>query len=68
MGLHDSPADAAFCHEVRSWVAEHLVKEFAEARGVGGPGREHPGLAIRQPSKLAIGPCRAANPRRADDP
>ncbi|WP_424747197.1 hypothetical protein, partial [Mycobacterium sp.] len=30
-----------FRAEVRAWLAEHLVGEFAELKGLGGPGREH---------------------------
>jgi alkylation response protein AidB-like acyl-CoA dehydrogenase len=37
MDLEISPADQPFAAEVRSWLAEHLVGEFAEHRGVGGP-------------------------------
>jgi len=37
MDLRDSPADAAFREQVRDWLAEHLVGEFARHRGVGGP-------------------------------
>jgi alkylation response protein AidB-like acyl-CoA dehydrogenase len=31
-----APEDRAFAEEVRSWLDEHLVGEFAEHRGVGG--------------------------------
>ncbi|MFE4720849.1 acyl-CoA dehydrogenase, partial [Streptomyces sp. NPDC056728] len=30
-----------FRAEIRAWLADHLVGEFAELRGRGGPGREH---------------------------
>ncbi|CAJ1509951.1 acyl-CoA dehydrogenase IpdE1 [[Mycobacterium] holstebronense] len=30
-----------FRAEVRAWLAENLVGEFAELKGLGGPGREH---------------------------
>jgi alkylation response protein AidB-like acyl-CoA dehydrogenase len=33
----DTPAEAAFRDEVRTWLAEHLVGEFAELGGGGGP-------------------------------
>ena len=33
-------ADVAFRDEVRTWLADHLTGEFADARGLGGPGRE----------------------------
>jgi alkylation response protein AidB-like acyl-CoA dehydrogenase len=35
-----SPSELAFREEVRSWLAEHLVGEFARYRGMGGTGRE----------------------------
>jgi len=31
------PEDRAFADEVRRWLDEHLVGEFAAHRGVGGP-------------------------------
>ncbi|MBW8750472.1 MAG: acyl-CoA dehydrogenase family protein [Propionibacteriales bacterium] len=34
-------ADETFRTEVREWLADHLVGEFAALRGLGGPGREH---------------------------
>jgi alkylation response protein AidB-like acyl-CoA dehydrogenase len=42
-----SDEDEAFRAEVRDWLAEHLVGEFAELRGAGGPGREHEGFETR---------------------
>ena len=30
-----------FRAEVRAWLADHLVGEFAQLKGLGGPGREH---------------------------
>lgn len=27
--------------EIREWLAENLVGEFAELKGLGGPGSEH---------------------------
>ncbi|MGV9774809.1 acyl-CoA dehydrogenase family protein [Streptosporangium sp. NPDC003464] len=33
--------------EIRAWLAEHLDGEFAHARGLGGPGREHEGHDVR---------------------
>ncbi|GLZ07978.1 acyl-CoA dehydrogenase [Actinomadura sp. NBRC 104412] len=39
---HDeSPEDRAFRAEVRDWLETNLSGEFAHARGLGGPGREH---------------------------
>jgi alkylation response protein AidB-like acyl-CoA dehydrogenase len=35
-----SPAELAFKDEVRTWLEEHLVGEFAELRGRGGTGQE----------------------------
>ncbi|MFE7928162.1 acyl-CoA dehydrogenase family protein [Streptomyces sp. NPDC057456] len=37
MELDFGPAVRAFRDELRDWLAEHLVGEFAEHRGVGGP-------------------------------
>ena len=37
MDLEIKPEDRAFADEVRRWLDEHLVGEFAEHRGVGGP-------------------------------
>ncbi|WP_223199424.1 acyl-CoA dehydrogenase family protein [Solihabitans fulvus] len=47
MDLTDSAADAAFRDTVRGWLAEHLRGEFAAARGLGGPGREHEAFDVR---------------------
>jgi alkylation response protein AidB-like acyl-CoA dehydrogenase len=35
-----SPAEEAFADEVRTWLEEHLVGEFADLRGRGGTGQE----------------------------
>jgi alkylation response protein AidB-like acyl-CoA dehydrogenase len=40
MDFLDTPAEAAFRDEVRTWLAEHLVGEFAEIGGGGGPSDE----------------------------
>ena len=40
MDFLDSPAEAAFRDEVRTWLADHLVGEFAELGGGGGPSDE----------------------------
>ena len=37
-----------FRAEVRAWLAEHLVGEFAELKGLGGPGREHEAFEERR--------------------
>jgi alkylation response protein AidB-like acyl-CoA dehydrogenase len=42
-----SAEDEAFRAAVRGWFADHLVGEFAELRGAGGPGREHEGFDTR---------------------
>jgi len=41
MDLSYGPRDEAFRAEVRAWLEEHLDGEYAELRGLGGPGREH---------------------------
>lgn len=41
MDLTYAPADEAFRAEVRGWLAEHLVGEWAALRGLGGAGRDH---------------------------
>ncbi|CNG34281.1 Probable acyl-CoA dehydrogenase FadE [Mycobacterium tuberculosis] len=41
MNQNESPADRAFRAEVRDWLRANLSGEFAHARGLGGPGREH---------------------------
>ena len=40
MDFRDTPAEAAFRDEVRSWLSEHLVGEFAELGPGGGPADE----------------------------
>ncbi len=40
MDFTDTPAEAAFRDEVRTWLAEHLVGELAELGGGGGPADE----------------------------
>ena len=41
MDLRNSPEDEAFRAEVATWLADALTGQFADARGLGGPGREH---------------------------
>ncbi|HEY7437872.1 MAG TPA: acyl-CoA dehydrogenase family protein [Acidimicrobiia bacterium] len=40
MDFRDSPHEAAFRDEVRSWLSDHLVGEFAALGGRGGPADE----------------------------
>jgi len=40
MDFTDSPEEAAFREEVREWLGEHLVGEFAQIGGQGGPADE----------------------------
>ncbi|WP_193612935.1 acyl-CoA dehydrogenase family protein [Nocardioides lijunqiniae] len=47
MDLTYSAADEAFRDEVRSWLGDNLVGEFAELKGLGGSGREHEAHAER---------------------
>ena len=42
-----SAGDDAFRAEVRAWLAAHLVGDFADARGLGGMGREHEAFDLR---------------------
>ena len=42
-----SPDLPSFREEVRSWLADHLVGEFAALVGSGGPGREHEQVELR---------------------
>jgi alkylation response protein AidB-like acyl-CoA dehydrogenase len=39
--LTESADDRAFRAEVREWLGDHLVGEWAGLKGLGGPGREH---------------------------
>jgi alkylation response protein AidB-like acyl-CoA dehydrogenase len=41
MDLTDAAEDRAFREEVRGWLEDNLVGEFAALKGLGGPGREH---------------------------
>ena len=47
MDLTYTAADEAFRAEVRAWLHDHLTGEFAEAKGLGGPGREHEAFDLR---------------------
>ena len=52
-----SPAEEAFADEVRTWLEEHLVGEFADLRGRGGTGQEDiaPEMLIAWERELAGG-------------
>ncbi|MGH9081347.1 MAG: acyl-CoA dehydrogenase family protein, partial [Acidimicrobiales bacterium] len=47
MDLRDRPEDEAFRHEVRTWLAEHVVGEFVALGGRGGSGDETFGFETR---------------------
>jgi alkylation response protein AidB-like acyl-CoA dehydrogenase len=53
--LRFSAADEAFRAEVKTWLDAHLVGEFAELRGAGGPGREHEGFETRRAWERLLG-------------
>jgi alkylation response protein AidB-like acyl-CoA dehydrogenase len=55
MNLHPSPEDERFRVEVRAWLAEHLVGEYAELDGAGGPGREHEAIEARRAWERELG-------------
>ena len=55
MDLRFTAEDEAFRTEVRDWLAEHLVGEFADLRGAGGPGREHEGFEERRAWERLLG-------------
>ena len=48
MDLRDRPEDVAFRLEVRDFLQEHLVGEFAELGGRGGSGDETFGFEVRR--------------------
>jgi len=47
MELRDRPEDAAFRKQVRTWLADHVVGEFAALGGRGGSGDETYGFEVR---------------------
>ena len=47
MAENELTENAQFRDEVATWLAENLTGEFAELRGLGGPGREHEAFAER---------------------
>lgn len=55
MDFSFGPDDAAFREEARTWLAAHLVGDFAAATGTGGPGSEHEGVAIRRAWERELG-------------
>ena len=52
-----TPQETAFAEEVRTWLEEHLVGDFAALRGMGGTGQEDiaPELLIAWEKELAQG-------------
>ncbi len=44
-----------FRDEVRAWLSEHLVGDFASLGASGGPGREHEGFEIRRAWEKLLG-------------
>ena len=47
MDLRDQPEDEAFRKEVRAWLTDHVVGEFAALGGRGGSGDETYGFETR---------------------
>ncbi len=47
MDLRDRAEDEAFRNEVRAWLADHVVGEFAALGGRGGSGDETFGFEVR---------------------
>ncbi|MCO5974490.1 acyl-CoA dehydrogenase family protein [Actinoallomurus soli] len=47
--------DTGFRAEVRGWLEANLTGEFADARGLGGPGREHEGFDLRRAWERRLG-------------
>ncbi len=45
--MNEGAEDAAFRLEVRGWLEARLEGDFADARGLGGPGSEHEGFERR---------------------
>jgi alkylation response protein AidB-like acyl-CoA dehydrogenase len=45
--LSDSAEDEAFRAEIRGWLEEHLTGEWAELKGLGGPGKDHEAIEER---------------------
>ena len=55
MELAFSAEDEHFREEVRQWLADNLVGEFAEAGAIGVPGREHEGHELRHEWEKKLG-------------
>src|SRR5579884_2505408 len=55
MDLHDSPEDASFRDQARSWLESNLQGPFAEARGLGRAGNEHEGRELRMAWERHLG-------------
>ena len=55
MDLRFSDEDEAFRREVRGWLTEHNVGEFAALDGRGGPGHEHEGFDVRREWERVLG-------------
>ena len=55
MELAFSAEDEAFRAEVRQWLDENLVGEFADVGAIGGSGREHEGHEIRHEWEKKLG-------------
>jgi alkylation response protein AidB-like acyl-CoA dehydrogenase len=53
--LRFSAEDETFRAEVKEWLDGHLVDEFAELRGAGGPGREHEAFDTRRAWERLLG-------------
>ena len=55
MDFRFTDEDEAFRAEVRGWLDEHLVGEFAALKGAGGNGREHEGFDGRRRWERLLG-------------
>ncbi len=55
MDLRFTPEDEAFRAEVRDWLRDHLVGDYAALGGAGRPGREHEGLELRMAWERELG-------------
>ena len=55
MDFRYSAEDEAFRDEVSDWLRDHLVGEYAELHGAGGPGLEHEGFDVRVAWEAELG-------------